>query len=77
MAAVVVAKPDTTLSAKDVQDFAAEHVAKFKVPDHVWIRTERLPRIASEKIFKRGLRDEAVERMIGGARPSLHEGTQS
>ena len=61
LAAVVVAKPDTTLSATDIQDFAAQHVAKFKVPDHVWIRTERLPRIASEKIFKRGLRDEAIE----------------
>ena len=67
LAAVVVAKPDTTLSAKDVQDFAAEHVAKFKVPDHVWIRTERLPRIASEKIFKRGLRDEAVEALSPGS----------
>ena len=78
LAAVVVAKPDTALSAKDVQDFAAEHVAKFKVPDHVWIRTERLPRIASEKIFKRGLRDEAVELLTAlsrgarGASPS-HE----
>ena len=61
LAAVVVAKPDATLSAADVQAFAAQHVAKYKVPDHVWIRTERLPRIASEKIFKRGLRDEAIE----------------
>ena len=61
LAAVVVAKPDATLSAADAQAFAAQHVAKYKVPDHVWIRTERLPRIASEKIFKRGLRDEAIE----------------
>ena len=61
LAAVVVAKPGTVLGAQDVKDFAAHHVAKFKVPDHVWVRTERLPRIASEKIFKRGLRDEATE----------------
>ena len=65
LAAVVVAKPGTALTADDVQVFAAEHVARFKVPDHVWIRTERLPRIASEKIFKRGLRDEAIELLNG------------
>jgi long-chain acyl-CoA synthetase len=61
LAAVVVAKPEATLNAEDVRTFAAEHVAKFKVPDHVWVRRERLPRIASEKIFKRGLRDEAIK----------------
>ena len=61
LAAIVVAKPDETLTGEDVQAFAAEHLAKFKVPEHVWIRTERLPRIASEKIFKRGLREEAIK----------------
>ena len=60
LAAVVVARRNQTLSAADVREFAAEHVAKFKVPDHVWVRAERLPRIASEKIFKRGLREEAL-----------------
>ena len=65
LAAVVVAKPDTALNAADVQAFAGQHVAKFKVPDHVWIRSERLPRIASEKIFKRGLREEAIAAMKG------------
>ena len=60
LAAVVVARPGETLADDEVRAFAAEHVAKFKVPDHVWVRAERLPRIASEKIFKRGLREEAV-----------------
>ena len=49
-----------------MQAFAAEHLARFKVPDHVWIRYERLPRIASEKIFKRGLREEAVKLLESG-----------
>ena len=61
VAAVVVVKPGATLDAAAVREFAAQHVARFKVPDHVWLRSERLPRIASEKIFKRGLRDEAIE----------------
>ena len=65
LAAVVVARRDETLTAGDVRAFAAEHVAKFKVPDHVWVRAERLPRIASEKIFKRGLREEALRRLAG------------
>ena len=65
LAAVVVARRDETLTAGDVRAFAAEHVAKFKVPDHVWVRAERLPRIASEKIFKRGLREEALRRLVG------------
>ena len=60
LAAVVVARRNETLTDDDVRAFAAERIAKFKVPDHVWIRAERLPRIASEKIFKRGLREEAL-----------------
>ena len=65
LAAVVVNRPNETLTAADVRDFAAQRVAKFKVPDHVWVRAERLPRIASEKIFKRGLREEA-RRLLAG-----------
>ena len=67
LAAVVVKKPGVTLSGEEVQAFAARHIARFKVPDHVWIRTQRLPRIASEKIFKRGLRDEAIAQLQRGA----------
>jgi len=33
------------------------------VPEHVWIYEEHLPRTASGKIFKRGLRAEALERL--------------
>ena len=60
LATVVVPKPGNALGEDDVRAFVAARLAKFKVPDHVWIRAERLPRIASEKIFKRGLREEAV-----------------
>ncbi|MXY58318.1 MAG: acyl--CoA ligase [Gammaproteobacteria bacterium] len=60
VATVVVVRPGMALTVDEVQSFAAEHLARFKVPDHVWLRSERLPRIASEKIFKRGLREEAI-----------------
>ena len=60
VAAVVSVRPDAPPSVEDLKAHTAEHLAKFKVPEHLWLRTERLPRIASEKIFKRQLRDEAV-----------------
>ena len=60
VAAVVARTPGEELSTEDVKAHVAEHLARFKVPEHVWIRDEQLPRIASEKIFKRGLREEAI-----------------
>ena len=60
IAAVVMAKPNMTLHPDDVRAHVAVHLARFKVPEHVWVRTEQLPRIASGKIYKRGLRDEAI-----------------
>ena len=66
VAAVVTRNPGMSLSTEDVQAHAAEHLARFKVPEHVWIRSGQLPRIASEKIFKRGLREEAVRKLAAG-----------
>jgi long-chain acyl-CoA synthetase len=60
VAAVVMPKPGVTLTAGDVQSHLAEHIARFKVPEHVWIRSEQLPRTASGKIFKRALQQEAT-----------------
>jgi long-chain acyl-CoA synthetase len=60
LAAVVMRKPGYTLSDDEVKAHVARHLARFKVPEHVWIRDEQLPRIASGKIYKRGLRDEAI-----------------
>jgi long-chain acyl-CoA synthetase len=60
LAAVVMIKPDAHLDADAIRAHVAAHLARFKVPEHVWIRSEQLPRIASGKIYKRGLRDEAV-----------------
>jgi acyl-CoA synthetase (AMP-forming)/AMP-acid ligase II len=60
VAAVVMARAGRTPTAASLRAHAAAHLARFKVPDHVWVRTEQLPRIASGKIYKRGLRDEAI-----------------
>jgi long-chain acyl-CoA synthetase len=67
VAAVVMPKPGVTLTAGDVQSHLSEHIARFKVPEHVWIRTEQLPRTASGKIFKRALQQEATALLNGRA----------
>ena len=63
LASVVCVSPDDPVDEDELKTFALGRLAKFKVPDHFWIRTDRLPRIASEKIFKRGLRDEAIKQL--------------
>ena len=60
VAAVVMAKPDQLLTAGDIQSHIGEHLARFKVPQYIWTRQDQLPKTASGKIYKRGLREEAI-----------------
>ena len=60
--AVVERRPGSELTAADLQRFAAERLARFKVPSTVVFRDEPLPRNATGKILKRELRDELVGR---------------
>ncbi len=60
--AAVVLREGASLDADALRAHLAEHIASFKIPAHVWFRTEQLPRIASGKIFKRQLKaDYAAE----------------
>jgi long-chain acyl-CoA synthetase len=59
-AAMIVPRENCTLTEKDVQDYVGTRLAKFKVPGHVWFSKEPLPRMASEKIFKRKIREEII-----------------
>lgn len=68
LAAVVMRKPGARVHAEEIKAHVAEHLARFKVPDEVWVRDEQLPRIASGKIYKRGLREEALAAMEQGRR---------
>lgn len=49
----------------ELRAFLADHVAGFKIPRYITQTTEPLPRIASGKINKRQMRDEAAERLAG------------
>lgn len=59
--AVVRVKDGAALTADELRAFVAERLAAFKVPSHVWIRTEELPRNATGKVLKRELRAALVE----------------
>jgi long-chain acyl-CoA synthetase len=63
LAAVVMRKPNQTLTAEELKAHVGAHLARFKVPERVWIQDGQLPRIASGKIYKRGLRNEALSRL--------------
>ena len=58
--AVVMVKPGMALNPNEVRDHVATRLARFKVPEKVWVQAGQLPRIASGKIYKRGLRDDAL-----------------
>lgn len=58
--AVVRARPGATLTADAVQAHVGDRLAAFKVPAHVWVVDEELPRNASGKVLKRELRDRLL-----------------
>ncbi len=70
VAAVVMHRPGKSLNAAELRAYALEHLAKFKVPDHIRIVSEQLPRIASGKIYKRGLKDELIAALDSAASKS-------
>jgi len=59
--AIVQVTPGSTVTEEDIKAFAAKHIAGFKVPVKIEIRTEPLPRNANGKILKRQLKDEFLK----------------
>jgi acyl-CoA synthetase (AMP-forming)/AMP-acid ligase II len=56
--AVVRVRAGSTLTEDGVRAHVAQRLAAFKVPAHVWMTSEELPRNASGKVLKRELRDQ-------------------
>lgn len=56
VAAVVRCVPGSTLDEGGLQEFLTERIAKFKIPSHVVIRHEDLPRNAPGKLLKRDIK---------------------
>jgi steroid-24-oyl-CoA synthetase len=53
-------KPGLRLTADDLQKFLADHIAHFKIPQHIWFQVEPLPRIATDKIDRRSVRETCL-----------------
>jgi long-chain acyl-CoA synthetase len=56
--AVVQVRPGSTATAADLREFCARHLADFKVPEHLEIRHEPLPRNPAGKVLKNHLRGQ-------------------
>ena len=57
VAAAVVLRPSQQLFGEDLREECARHIARHKVPRHIWFMSEPLPRNASGKFLRRELRE--------------------
>lgn len=51
------------MDENELRKFLEPHLARFQIPRYLQIESEPLPRIATGKIFKRQLREEAIARL--------------
>jgi long-chain acyl-CoA synthetase len=58
VAAAVVLRPGSNLSAEELKQFCKTRIASYKVPRHIEFMAEELPKSGSGKILKRVLRDK-------------------
>ena len=69
VAAVVFAAGEETIAADSMQAWLKDRLAAFKIPAHIYVINEQLPRLASGKIDKRGSRDLLLEKLRLGDTP--------
>jgi long-chain acyl-CoA synthetase len=58
--AVVIVREGSALTAADVRAWCAETLASYKIPAHVVLRTDPLPRNATGKVMKHALAPDAA-----------------
>ena len=61
LATNVCVRDESKLNDTDLNSFLATKLANFKIPAHIWIQKDKLPRIASGKIAKKDLRASAIK----------------
>ena len=62
--AIVVVTSDAEITEDDVRDHCAETLSSYKVPTHVEIRREPLPRNPSGKVLKNVLAGDAASNFV-------------
>jgi steroid-24-oyl-CoA synthetase len=50
-----------SLRRSEMIHFLSAHIARFKIPEHIWLQTAPLPRGATEKIDRRALQNACLE----------------
>ncbi|NLR73225.1 acyl--CoA ligase [Novosphingobium sp. ERN07] len=63
-AAVYLAKEDCSATQDELRAFLAEHIAPFKIPVRFWEVHEALPRLGTEKVDKRSLRERYTKEWL-------------
>jgi acyl-CoA synthetase (AMP-forming)/AMP-acid ligase II len=61
IAAAITPKDGASPSAEEIRAFLADHLSRFKIPGHIFMRPEKLPRIASGKVNKPEIRKLSKE----------------
>lgn len=61
--AVVRQRPGTSVTPDAIRAHVSERLAAFKVPAHVWITVDELPKNATGKVLKRDLRTQLAQRV--------------
>ena len=59
--AAVYPHAGATVDVAELTAFLGERLARFKIPDHIWVLTGPLPRGATDKIDRRALRAACLE----------------
>jgi long-chain acyl-CoA synthetase len=63
-AAVYLAKEDCSATEDELREFLKEHIAPFKIPVRFWEVHEALPRLGTEKVDKRSLRERYTKEWL-------------
>ncbi|ABD25128.1 AMP-dependent synthetase and ligase [Novosphingobium aromaticivorans DSM 12444] len=66
-AAVYLAKEGCSATDDELRTFLAEHIAPFKIPVRFWEVHEALPRLGTEKVDKRTLRERYTREWLASA----------
>ncbi|MFC3616537.1 class I adenylate-forming enzyme family protein [Lutimaribacter marinistellae] len=61
--AAIQAPPGTQLTCDTIAEFLSGRIAKFKIPERIWVQAEPLPRGATDKIDRRAIRASSIADM--------------
>ncbi len=62
----IVLKPGATLEPDTLRSFLGDHIARFKIPEHIWLLEGTLPRGTTDKLDRRALRSMCLNKQAVG-----------